>query len=99
MKTIEIGVNVDEKLSLDKFNVDEGQAHIAVVPNAAREEFEKLVLACPAALYKFDPETDAQLFDYAGCLECGTCRILCGKTILEKWEYPNSTMGIEFRWG
>ncbi|MDM3639094.1 ferredoxin family protein, partial [Proteus mirabilis] len=36
---------------------------------------------------------------YAGCLECGTCRILCGETILKKWEYPCATLGREFRYG
>ncbi|HIH8553463.1 TPA: ferredoxin family protein, partial [Salmonella enterica] len=38
-------------------------------------------------------------FDYAGCLECGTCRILGLDTALEKWEYPRGTFGVEFRYG
>ncbi|MEG1561324.1 MAG: ferredoxin family protein, partial [Raoultibacter sp.] len=38
-------------------------------------------------------------FDYAGCLECGTCRIACGDTIIKKWENPQPTMGIEYRFG
>lgn len=91
-------VNVDAKLSACKFYVDEENAHIELVENPAKGEFDKLVLACPAALYKYD-EGGEMLFDYAGCLECGTCRLICGKTILKKWEYPQGTMGIEYRWG
>ena len=52
-----ISVNVDAKLALNKYNVDEGH------------------------------------------LECGTCRILCSRTIVERWEYPQPTMGVEYRYG
>jgi ferredoxin-like protein FixX len=94
----EITVNIDEKLALNKFDVDEGCAHIVLKDDAVDSEFDKLVLACPAALYKRDKE-GRKTFDYAGCLECGTCRILCGQTILEKWVLPGPTKGIEYRWG
>ena len=91
-------VNVDEYLALNKYEVDEETAHIELVSDASTDEFEKLVQVCPAALYKVD-EKGAQSFDYAGCLECGTCRIICGDTIIAKWEYPGPTMGIEYRYG
>ncbi len=91
-------VNVDAKLSLDKFYVDEEHAHIVLVDDPDDAEFHKLVLACPAALYKVD-EAGEKTFDYAGCLECGTCRILCGTTIIQTWNYPVGTLGIEYRFG
>jgi ferredoxin-like protein FixX len=90
--------NIDEKLAIDKFAVDEDNAHIVLVDNPDDAEFQKLVLACPAKLYRID-DKGQKTFDYAGCLECGTCRVLCGKTIIAKWEYPNSTFGVEYRWG
>jgi ferredoxin-like protein FixX len=95
---IEITVNVDELLSLNKFHVDEENAHIELQDDPALEEFEKLVRVCPAALYKLS-DTNEKTFDYAGCLECGTCRILCGNTIVKKWENPQPGMGIEYRFG
>ncbi len=95
---IDITVNVDEKLALNKFNVDEECPHIKLKEDASDSEFRKLILCCPAALYK-QGENGEKLFDYAGCLECGTCRVLCGDTILEKWEYPQPTMGVEYRFG
>ena len=91
-------VNVDVKLGVNKFFVDEGTPHIELVDDPDPKEFVKLETACPAGLYKKDEDGEIQ-FDYAGCLECGTCRILCGKTILKRWEYPNGTFGIEFRCG
>ncbi|NDV18397.1 ferredoxin family protein [Pseudodesulfovibrio sp. JC047] len=91
-------VNVDVKLGVNKFFVDEGNPHIELVETPNEEEFAKLEAACPAGLYKRD-DNGTMHFDCAGCLECGTCRILCGKTILKKWEYPNGTFGVEFRHG
>ena len=84
----EITVNVDEYLALDKYEVDEPDI----------EEFLKLVRVCPAALYKID-EDGKKSFDYAGCLECGTCHIACEGTIVKKWENPRPTMGVEYRFG
>jgi ferredoxin like protein len=92
-------VNVSQKLGLDKFHVDEENAHISLKQgNIDMKEFQKLMLACPAGLYLLD-ENGGIRFDYAGCLECGTCRVLCGHTILEKWKFPQGTFGIEYRWG
>lgn len=98
----DVTVNVDAKLSLNRYDVDEEAAHIELKePDAAPDfdrEFDKLVLACPAGLYKRDADGRTS-FDYAGCLECGTCRILCGTTILDHWNYPGPTKGVEYRWG
>ncbi|MES9997121.1 4Fe-4S dicluster domain-containing protein [Desulfovibrio aminophilus] len=91
-------VNAEMKLGVDKFFVDEGNPHIELAENPDTEEFRKLTLACPAGLYKLEDDGTMR-FDCAGCLECGTCRILCGKTILKKWQYPNGTMGVEYRHG
>ena len=93
-----ITANVDEFLALDKYEVDEGNAHIEVDLDGDTEEFLKLVRVCPAALYRIDDEGNRS-FDYAGCLECGTCRIACGDTIVRKWENPQPTMGVEYRFG
>lgn len=91
-------VNVDEKLIVNKFFVDEENPHIILTDDPDAVEFAKLEKACPAGLYKID-DGGVFHFDYAGCLECGTCRVLCGKTILEKWEYPNGGMGVMYRYG
>lgn len=97
-----ITVNVDELIALNKYNVDEEHAHIELdqedLDKVDDVEFAKLVRVCPAALYKVD-ESGHKSFDYAGCLECGTCRIACESTIVKKWDLPGPTMGVEYRFG
>lgn len=97
-----ITVNVDECLGVNKYNVDEENAHIGLATEDLDAlddvEFGKLVRVCPAALYKIDINGH-KTFDYAGCLECGTCRIACEGTILTKWEQPQPTMGVQYRYG
>ncbi|MCL4722032.1 MAG: 4Fe-4S dicluster domain-containing protein [Gammaproteobacteria bacterium] len=93
-----ITVNVDEYLGLNKYEVDEGHPHITVVAEPDLVEFRRLVRVCPAGLYKLS-ETGEPTFDYAGCLECGTCRIAAGGSVVATWEYPQPTMGVEYRYG
>jgi ferredoxin-like protein FixX len=93
-----ITVNVDAYLGLNKYAVDEGNAHINLAPGHNREQFLELVRACPAALYKVDDEGEEH-FDFAGCLECGTCRIVGLGGAIADWRYPASLKGIEYRYG
>ena len=101
-KLPEITVNVDELIAVNKYEVDEDNAHIKLTAEDLDliddAEFGKLVRVCPAALYKVD-EDGHKIFDYAGCLECGTCRIACGSTIISKWDNPGPTMGVQYRFG
>ena len=102
MNLPEITVNVDELIGVNKYNVDEDNAHIELVGDnidvVDDAEFAKLVRVCHDALYKVDADGHKS-FDYAGCLECGTCRIACEGTIIAKWEQPGPTMGIQYRFG
>lgn len=97
MKDIKISVNVDNYLAVNKYDPDE-ESHIVLAEDIDRAEFEKLVLVCPAALYKLDEEGNPR-FDHAGCLECGTCRIACGDTIVEEWRNPAPGAGVRYRFG
>ena len=92
-------VNVPDKLGINKFHTDELNPHIDVDKNYAdRAEIEKVIKACPAALYSVD-ENGTLFFDYLGCLECGTCRVLSKGKLVRNWNYPMGTMGIEYRFG
>ena len=83
----EITVNVDEKLAVNKFNVDEGNAHIVLKDNPDPAEFDKLILCCPAGLYKRDAE-GAVSFDYASAAPAA-----CSAAT------PSSRNGSSPRWG
>ncbi len=91
-------MKVEEKLGVNKYYVDEGNPHIIIDDTGASEgDKKKLVNCCPAGLYTLQDD-GALAFDYAGCLECGTCRVVGGK-IIKQWRYPRNTKGVEFRQG
>ena len=96
--TSDMIVDVDRFLALNKYEVNEAGSHIIVDLESSDAEFEKLMLVCPAGLYKRDAQGHKS-FDYAGCLECGACRICCGDTIIKNWKYPDQAMGVEYRYG
>jgi len=93
----------DELLGLNKFNVDDNRPHIKVDRSICATCAGKPCLyICSAVCYKPSQDEGGIQFDYAGCLECGTCRVICrhlGKGGVAAWEYPRATFGISFRYG
>lgn len=91
-------MTVEDKLGVDKFHVNEDESHILVNKQYAdNEEVDRVIRICPAALYK--REGDRLRFDYLGCLECGSCRILSGGKVIKSWKHPDGAFGISFRQG
>lgn len=92
-------LSAPELLSKNKFNVDEEEAHIVIDKAICARCAEKACLyVCPAVLYKLDKNGEMS-FDYAGCLECGTCRVMCKDKGIVKWTYPRGTFGVNYRYG
>jgi len=89
---------IDLYLSRNRYEVAEDDPHIELVDDPGDAEFDKLVRVCPAACYRIR-ENGTKSFDYSGCLECGTCRIACGDTIVKSWRYPVSGCGVQYRFG
>ena len=88
-----------ELLSFNKFNVDEEAPHIELDKSVCAQCVEKPCLyICPAVLYKLESNAEIS-FDYAGCLECGTCRVVCKNKGIVKWDYPRGTFGVNYRFG
>lgn len=89
-------MTIDNKLGVDKFNVDERRSHITVDKQCGdAAEVSRVVRICPAGLYQADG--DGVRFDYLGCLECGTCRILSQGKVVESWDYPTGSFGVSYR--
>mgnify|MGYP002305273469 CR=1 FL=1 len=87
-----------ELLGLNRFQVDEEEAHIVLNKAACARCVKRPCLrVCPAGLYT--EKNGEIMFDYAGCLECGTCRLVCEYGGMSKWTYPRGTFGIAFRQG
>lgn len=88
----------EELLGLNKFEVDEECPHVILDKDICSRCTEKPCLyVCPAVLYTLNEDTIN--FDHAGCLECGTCRLVCQNKGIQKWEYPRGSFGIAFRYG
>jgi Ferredoxin-like protein len=92
-----IRLSLPEKLALNKFIVDEGHAHIIINNDICITCTEKICLSvCPAGLFS---ENNRQIsVEWAGCLECGTCKASCSNDALS-WTYPNGGYGIVYRQG
>lgn len=93
-------LSLEAKLGLDVFKIDSEQPHIIIDHEACRESctLRPCLYVCPADLYSFIEERDEIFVDYEGCLECGTCVIVCQDEALE-WHYPRAGYGIQYRLG
>ena len=92
-------MTVEDKLGKTKFTVDESHSHITVDRDYLdKEEAKRLCSVCPAGLYKLDEQGRLQ-FSYLGCLECGTCRVVCDEHKNVDWNYPRGGYGILFKFG
>ena len=92
-------MTIEEKLALDAFKTDK-ESHIIINHALCRTQCDlrPCLTVCPAHLYSYNEETDEMVVEYAGCLECGTCRIACKANALE-WNYPKGDYGIQYRFG
>ena len=91
-------VSGDDKLGYNVFHTDESYAHIEINSDFKdEEEIRKVVLACPAELYKY--ENGELAFNHEGCLECGTCRVVSGGKVVKSWNHPYGEMGVTYMQG
>ena len=85
------------KLGLDVFKPG-GTPHIRIKPGQECDRrLVQMIGLCPAGLYSAGEEGGTVL-TVEGCLECGTCRLVCGTDVLE-WRYPEGGTGVQFRYG
>lgn len=93
-------VNVEEKLFQNRYKVDHGRPHIQIKdPEVCRSSCNKAqacTFVCPASCYKAEGNGAVTLIT-DGCLECGSCRIICSENV--QWEYPRGGHGILFKFG
>lgn len=92
MKTM----SLEDKLAVDKYDVDK-DVHIKVNEDiCTRCENRHCLYVCPAGCYKLSEESVT--FSYEGCLECGSCQIVCEEDAIE-WTLPRAGFGICFEYG
>lgn len=91
-------VNVEQKLFQNRYRVDEERAHIRIREQGTcgRCEPRPCIVCCPAACWRLEDGKVEVVVD--GCLECGTCRVVCAPGNVE-WDYPRGGFGILFKFG
>lgn len=89
----------DEKLALDAFKVDE-KSHILVDNRICKSvcRTRYCLRVCPAELYTYEPDREEIRVEHAGCLECGTCLVVCKPGAIS-WNYPKGGHGVQYRYG
>ncbi|EMC3651578.1 TPA: ferredoxin family protein [Citrobacter braakii] len=73
-------------------------SHIVPATVIDSETAQRLIASCPAGLFSLTAEGELRV-NFRGCLECGTCRLLCDEKTLQQWRYPASGFGITYRFG
>ena len=88
--------NVEDKLSVNKYDIDR-DVHITIDESLCNEcKTYDCVFACPAECYK---QKEGHItFSYEGCLECGSCRIVCTHGAIT-WTLPRAGFGICYEYG
>jgi len=88
-------INIQEKLNFIRFRLDK-EAHIVIDrEKCALCKGRPCLFACPAGLFILS-EGDEILHSYEGCLECGTCYVVCEQAAIN-WRYPKGGFGVSFR--
>lgn len=85
------------KLGLNVFKENK-DFHIRIKPGQEKDaRLKSTILVCPAGLYSENDKGEI-VINVDGCLECGTCLLVCGPEVLE-WHYPSGGSGVQFRFG
>jgi len=87
-------IKLEDILQSDVWNVDE-EPHIVVDYSKCEKcPTKPCIYLCPAGCYTL--AGDRVVFSYVGCVECGTCRVICPMDAIT-WNYPKNGHGIIYR--
>lgn len=93
-------LTIETRLGRNVYKIDAEAPHIVVNQDICRElcQLRPCLYVCPAHLFTFQEEREEIFVDYEGCLECGTCMIVCQEEALT-WHYPRAGYGVQYRFG
>lgn len=91
--------SMEERLYQNRYRVDDGRPHIKINPKAEDSpELKSLVTICPAGCYRTNEAGRVEIVA-DGCMECGSCRIVCQQTGEVEWFWPRGGYGVLFKFG
>ena len=86
--------SVSEKIGLNKYELDDDCSHIVMDEALCARCMTRYCLTiCPASVYSENADKKVTA-DWAACLECGSCKVICPEL---SWEYPRGSFGIHYR--
>lgn len=92
-------MSVQQKLFHNRYVVDGERPHIKVRPHEKPSPaLLALTRTCPAGCYSLNERGQVEVA-VDGCLECGTCRIVCAASGEIEWQYPRGGYGVMFKFG
>jgi ferredoxin like protein len=90
-------MNIDEIFDLTSFTIDR-EPHIVLDTDVCLEcDCRGCTNACPARCYTWNEEERKMTFVHDGCLECGTCYVVCQRNAFTRWRYPRGGFGVAYR--
>lgn len=92
-------MKLEDKLFLVTFNAD-SESHLLVKDQAVCRQCQgkPCISGCPADCWEHSPEKNEVHAAFEGCLECGTCRIICPYANIS-WRYPRGGFGVKYKFG
>lgn len=88
--------SIEEKLAVNKYDIDQ-EVHIHIHEDICQKcDKRDCVYACPADCFKL--KEGKLTFSFEGCLECGSCRIVCEEGAID-WQLPRGGLGICYQYG
>jgi len=89
-------MKIEDKLAFNKYDIDR-DCHVRINEETCRSCADRRCLyCCPAGCFNI---VDSNLmFSFEGCLECGSCRIVCEKGAVD-WTLPRPGFGICYQYG
>ena len=92
-------MKLEDKLFLVTFNADT-ESHLIIKDQAVclKCKDKPCISGCPAGCYEHEEEKNEVLVSFEGCLECGTCRIICPYANIS-WRYPRGGFGVKYKFG
>ena len=92
-----MNINLDEIFDFTSFTIDR-EPHIVLDAEKCQSCNQRAcVNCCPARCYTWDETNKKMTFVHDGCLECGTCYVVCGKNAFSRWRYPKGGFGVAYR--
>ncbi len=90
-------MNIVEIFDFTSFNIDR-EPHIILNQDICKGcDVRGCTNCCPANCYSWSEAEQKMTFVYDGCLECGTCYVVCQRNAFTRWRYPRGGFGVAYR--